>query len=241
MCVKTPSAPHRSYGDGTYFLAWNPRKCIKEDPYFCVMMSTEIKYPVLNLNWRAPGPVFRIDVDYLAAVKEEFSLSAAQNIDTLGNLIARESGDLRMAERRVQEITMRQMEPKVRSASALLWNRPTTRDQITQIHTAGALPHFGREPPDVSGIRGLPYDASKTIDMATKIWKDLLEGRVMSVTSHVAGDDAPVISTPTAMVRKRTPGRTLADDYRAISVLRITYLNCEKRNIRKWSSWMYAR
>ena len=48
------------------------------------------------------------------------------------------------------------------------------------------------------------------------------------VTSHVEGDDAPAIATPTTMAQKRLPGRTLPDDYRVISDLRFTNLHCDK-------------
>ena len=51
---------------------------------------------------------------------------------------------------------------------------------------------------------------------------------VLVVTSHVAGGDAPIISTPTTMVQKRLPGRTTSGDYRVISDLRYPNLFFDK-------------
>ena len=41
--------------------------------------------------------------------------------------------------------------------------------------------------------------------------------------------DVPVIATPTTMVQKRLPCRTLSGDFRIISDLRFTNLYCEKK------------
>ena len=228
MCVKTAVSPDRFYGDGPSNVSWNQWKCTKDEPYMCGMQNVEVRYRLLNASWRIPGPVCPLSTNYLEAVEEEFSLLAVQNVAMLGNRIARDSGDLRLAARRVQEIMMRQMEPQVRSTIALLANQQRVRDQIVQIHTTGALPHLSGEPPDEPRTRGLPYDPTKTVDMAKKIWKDVREGRVLVATSHVAGGVDPVISTPTAMVQKRLRDRTLSDDYRIISDPRFTSLNCVK-------------
>lgn len=117
-------------------------------------------------------------------------MEAAQSVATLGNRIARECGDIRLADRRVQEIEMRKLEHQVRAAASLLRNHPVLRDRMVQLHTIGALPFSQGEPPEEPRPRGLPYDASKTVEMVQKLRKDVGEGRILIVTSHVEGDDA---------------------------------------------------
>ena len=77
---------------------------------------------------------------------------------------------------------------------------------------------------------GLPYDASKTVEMVTKLWKYVREGRVLVITSHVAGSSAPLVATPTTTDQKKLPGRTMSDDFRIISDLRSPNLFCEKND-----------
>lgn len=64
--------------------------------------------------------------------------------------------------------------------------------------------------------------------MVGEIWKDVKEGRVLVITSHVDGKDAPLIATPTTTALERLPGRTLSGDFRIISDLRYPNLFCEK-------------
>ena len=123
---------------------------------------------------------------------------------------------------------MRKLEPQAQSAMILHNDHPVLRDQIAQLHTIGALPFFRWHPPEGPRPSGLPYDESKTVDMVKKIWEDVRQGRVLVITSHVAGNDAPIISTPTKTVQKKLPGRTMSGDFGIISDLRLPNLFCEK-------------
>lgn len=122
----------------------------------------------MNMEWGDPGPCFHSALDYLQNVDVEFSLIAVRTVAALGNRIVRESGDVRLEARRVQEVAMRKLEPQAQADTELLANRPKLRDQIANLHTTGALPHFRGEPPNTPRPSGLPYDASKTIDMVEK-------------------------------------------------------------------------
>ena len=229
-CAKTPYSPGTFYGGNliTEKVAWGRTNCIKDEPYACGMTQGEVSYPLLNMNWRAPGPLFPLAVEYRSAVDVDFSLLAVQNVATLGNRLARESGDVRLAARRVQEIEMRTSEPQVRATATLLRNHPALQGRIAQLHTIGALPFLHGKSPENPMPLGLPYDASKTAEIVQKLWKDVREGRVLISTPHVAGDDAPLISTPTTTVRKRMPDRTMSDDFRIISDLRYPNFSCDK-------------
>ena len=125
------------------------------------MISGEIHFPILNLNWRVPGPLFPLAVEYRNAVGVEFSLLELQNVATLRNRTVRESGDVRLAARRVQVIEMRKLEPQVLSTAAMLQDHPVLRDRISQLRTIGALPFFRGQPPDNPRPSGMPYDSSK--------------------------------------------------------------------------------
>ena len=54
------------------------------------------------------------------------------------------------------------------------------------------------------------------------------EGRVLVITSHVAGSSSPLIATPTTTVQKKLHGRAMSDDFRIISNWRFPNLFCEK-------------
>ena len=177
VCVKTHHAPDAFYGNVTDKTAWNKLACPREIPYSCGMLPDQCNYPIMNMNWRIPGPLFPLAVDYVNSANVEFSLIALQNVATLGNRIARASGDVRLASRRVQEIEMRKSEPHVRSTAALLSNHPTLRGRISQLHTIGALPFSRGQHPDNPRPSGLPYDESKTLELAKKLRKVARERR----------------------------------------------------------------
>ena len=170
-CVQTPYDPETFYGKdiGMGRIACGRTKCIKDEPYACGMMQGVVSYPFLNMNWRVPGPLCPLAVEYRNAVDVEFPLLSGQNVETLGNRLARECGDIRLAERRAQEIEMMKLEPQARSAAALLHNQPALLGGIAQLHTIGALPHFQGKPPETPRHRVLPFDASQTIEIVQKL------------------------------------------------------------------------
>ena len=157
-CIKTPQAPDDFYGSDVLASAWNKVKCPREEPYSCGMAADSMQFPLLNMNWRVPGPLCPLAVEYRKSVTVDFSLTNLQYVATLGNRIVRECGDVRLAARRVQEIEMRSLEPQVRSTAALLQNHPALRDRIAELHTIGALPFFRGRAPDNPRPSGLPYD-----------------------------------------------------------------------------------
>ena len=184
------------------------------------MRTNGPSYPLLDINWRTPGPLCPLAVGYVNAADVDFSLLEVHHVDTPGNRIARECGYIRWAARRAQAIEMRKLESQVEAERSMVENHPQLRDQISQIHTIGALPFFRGQPPVGPRPRGLPYDASRTVDVAKKIRNDVRQGRVFVITPHVDGKDAPLIATPTTTVRKKLPDRTMSGDFRIISDLR---------------------
>ena len=66
--------------------------------------------------------------------------------------------------------------------------------------------------------------------MVEKIWKDVRNGRVLVISSKQAGEDAPILATPTTTAQKRLPDRTLSTDFRIISDLGFPNLSCQKED-----------
>ena len=114
------------------------------------------------------GPTCPVAEKFLEEAKGEFSVNQLQRVTDLGDQLVRETGDVRLAARRVQEIAMRKMEPQVEEAHELLQGHPQLRDEIVQLRAIGALPHFHGEPPETPRPSGLPYDSQKTAEMVMK-------------------------------------------------------------------------
>ena len=91
-----------------------------------------------------------------------------QAVDTLGNQLVRDCEYIRMEARRVQEIEMCEMDPQVQ-ADKLRKHHPDIRDQITQLNTIGALPHFGGSQPPPPRRSGMPYEAKRTAYMVKNL------------------------------------------------------------------------
>ena len=234
LCVKTPHAPECFYGIGSERISRNCAVGPMGVPYLCGVNIGDPTYPLLDKDWRRNGPLQPNAVEYVEAADVGFSLVAVQNVATIGNRVVREcGGEVRYAARCVQEIEMRKLEPQAQSAMTLLHDHPILRDQIVQLHTIGAPPCFRGQPPGGPRPCGLPYDESKTVEMVEKIWKDVRQGRVLVITPHVAGKEAPIIATPTTTVQKKLPDRTMSDDFRIISDLRLPNLFCEKDDYRE--------
>ena len=170
QCIKTPTPPERCHGEGIKGMAWNTINGPRETPYACGVTNSTANYPLLSMDWRVPGPCCPLALGYLQNVDVDFSLNAAQAVATMGNRIVRESGDVRLAARRAQEVEMRKLDPKAQAAKGFLANRPKLRGQIAKLDTIGALPHFRGGPPEVPRPSGLPYGASKTVEMVGWTW-----------------------------------------------------------------------
>ena len=72
-------------------------------------------------------------------------------------------------------------------------------------------------------VRGLPYQNNDTEHctlIAEKFWKDILMERMFVRTTRSVGPSAPVEATPTTMVDKKNPDRTISKDKRMIADLR---------------------
>ena len=185
--VQKLCAPGQFYGSCANDVARNQLVCPKEEPYSCGMAARSTDYPILNMDWRNPGPTCPLAGDFVKNADVEFSPSAVQKMETVGNRLVRQYGDVRLSARTVQEIEMRKIAPQAEAASQLSFRYPDLADNNKNLHTIGALPHFRVLAPENPRPAGLPYDASKTLVMVEEIWSDVRAGRLLVAPSHVPG------------------------------------------------------
>ena len=102
-----------------------------------------------------------------------------------------------MASRQVQEIHMRSIAELAQNARELLSEHPVLGEEIARLRELGAMPHYGGPSPGVVRSSGLPYDNTKTPLMVSKIWKDVMNGRVAVVHSDAINPGVPMLPTPT--------------------------------------------
>ena len=110
-------------------------------------------------------------------------------------------------------------EHQVGGKSALFRKRPALQEGSINCTPSGPS-HFPRGTTRRSKAARTSVRCVKTVEIVQKLRKDVREVRVAIAAPHVAGDNAPLISTPTATVKKRTPGQTIPGDFRLISDLR---------------------
>lgn len=124
----------------------------------------------------ANGTTCPLAGEFLELAKGGFPNEPLQRVESIGDLLVRESGDVRLAARKVHETQMRRMEPQAQSTRELLQGHPQLRIEIVQLQTIGAIPHFRGSEPEAPRPPGLPYDSQKTRDTVGGIWKDAKEG-----------------------------------------------------------------
>ena len=226
--IKCNSVPGGFYGGKENAPRWNQANGT-EDPrdleWPTGTLADRVPFPLLSMDWRFRHDPSPIAYEFLSMADNEFNPGLVTRVAEVGDRIVREhKGEIRLAARQVQEIEMRKMNDQVLAAQELLGFDTDLRNQISQLHTIGALPHFHGQPPEGSRRSGLPYEETKTVGMVEKIWKDVRQGRVLVITSRVAGPESLLIATPTTTAVKKLPDRSISKDFRIISDLRYTNL-----------------
>lgn len=123
--------------------------------------------------------------------------------------IAEKNGDVRHAARKVPEIHMGEISTLVRNARELLMGEPELGEKIARLRELGEVPYYGGPSPGNGRASGLPYDASKTQLMASKLWGDVRKGRVLVVHADAIGAETPTTPTPpTTVVKNRLVERS---------------------------------
>ena len=123
----------------------------------------------------------------------------------------------------LQEIALRQMAPQLSFVSQYKHLIPNQFHWIFHSLTVGVVATYTGGVPVYPRTRGLPYQSSNEqhcLAIGEKFWKDIVTGRMFVCTTGSMGLHAPLEATPTTMVDKKNPDRTISLDKRMIADLR---------------------
>ena len=157
--IKQSATPSRFYGGNTMTSHWNRSwvpSNFAENEWMAGTFEAQPEYPLLDVEWRSNEDTSVTASKFLALAESEFNPSRVKELAELGDVLVEErNGEIRYAARKIQEIEMRKMADQVEAAGLLLKFDPVMRDQVMQIHTRGAMPHFHGKPQ--RGIAGSAY------------------------------------------------------------------------------------
>ena len=182
----------------------------------------------MNNDWRTQTTIDPLAYEYLAISKQPYSHAAVLDALVIGERMVSKFHDVRLVARQIQEIVMRENAPLVENARAFLAFNPTLANRVADLHDRGSMPCYHGEEPSGPRSSGLPYEDSKTEPVIQKMWKDVNKGRILILPSELADRYVKVIPTPTTTAPKKMPDRTLPEDVRIISDLRLPNLFCAK-------------
>ena len=179
-------------------------------------------YPIRNREWRIDGEVDPKAGEYLkcAFSHKTYSPEALADLMERGNDLVARMGDIRDAVRQVQECRLRSGEdlsPNIKEVTHL---PPELGKQVQELCRIGVCPVFRGETPKGERERGLPYSKGLSEEITKKLWKDVVAGRMFICTAKIIGSDPKVLVSPSTLVPKRLPDRTMSSEKRLIADLR---------------------
>ena len=105
---------------------------------------------------------------------------------------------------------------------------PPSVRRIQDYHSRGVLPVYRGGIPTPPRVGGFPYKKRQSFEILTKLWSDVRDGRILiCITKTVTEYDA-IMCTPSTLVAKKLPGRTLSTEMRLISDARLINTFCDK-------------
>ena len=110
-----------------------------------------------------------------------------------------------------------------------MWT-PHLVQKVIGFHTRGAIPVYRGAEPETPRVRGFPYKPGQSFDIVSKIWKDAKAGIILICSTHTVTEYDKIISTPSTLVTKKLPDRTLSTEMRLISDVRLFNNFCDKND-----------
>ena len=147
-----------------------------------------------------------------------------------GDKLNRLSGEVRIAARHVQGINLSERKDLVDGLDAVLRVGPKLVNQVKDFHTRGAMPVYRGLEPANPRVRGFPYKPGQSLDIISKIWSDVSDGRILVCTARTVAEFGRIICTPSTLATKKLPGRTLSTEMRLISDVRLINNFCDKND-----------
>ena len=91
---------------------------------------------------------------------------------------------------------------------------------MQEVCRLGVCPIFRGETPTGKRERGLPYGKGQSEEITKKLRKDVAAGRMFVCSAGTIGSDPKILASPSTLVPKRLPDRTMSSDKRLIADLR---------------------
>ena len=180
------------------------------------------EYPIREKEWRIQGEVKDEAKEFLAlAWGSTFNSETMQQLMDLGDKLVHDcGGEVRDAARHVQEWRLRRGENFEEKIDEVLHLSPDLGEKLKEVHRIGVQPIFRGETPHGERERGLPYARHQSKEIAEKLWKDVSKGRMFMCSAETVGNNPEILSSPSTLVPKRLPDRTLSSDKRLIADMR---------------------
>ena len=159
-------------------------------------------------------------IEYLECVNGDYRADRLDLAIELGSQLVRKLGAFYLASRHVQELKMRELNSTRARVEEKAYLFPAVADALREALRLGVIPPFGEIVTAEQRQRGLPHDKKLTRATVESLWSDVRHGCVMLCRTDVIKREERVEPTPTGMVVKKNPDRTISNKMRMISDLR---------------------
>ena len=189
-------------------------------------------YPIRTVEWRFEGTVNSLAVDFMSqSAGSALDVPTLEKLMKVGDQLLKSTGDIRSALIQVQEHRSRTGEDLISNIEKVKHMAPGLAETLIEFHRVGVRPLFRGDTPEGSRRRGFPHISGQSWEIAQKLWKDVAAGRMFLCTASAIGADACVMATPSILVQKRLPDRTISEDMRLIADLRSVNLYTLERRL----------
>ena len=179
-------------------------------------------YPIRNKEWRLEGDV-DVKAQEFAKCAQSYKTYSPEDLSDLmkrGDELVQQMGDIRDAVCHVQEYRLRISENLLSNMKEVTHLPPVLGRKVQELCRIGACPVFWGETPTGERERGLPYGRGQSGEITKKLRKDVAAGRMFICSARTVGSDPKILASPSTLVPKRLPDRTMSNDKRLIADLR---------------------
>ena len=192
----------------------------------------DASFPLISFNWRG-NLVSKIPTcaqRYLGGINVDFSLANICAVASLGDRLNNLSGEVRISARHIQNLILKKRSHLITGLKCWGGKDPQLVDQIIDYHSRGVIPIYRGGSPPTPRVRGFPYKKQQSMEIMEKLWKDVRNGRMLVCTSRTISEYDQIACTPSTLVTKKMPDRTLSTDMRLISDVRLINNFCDKED-----------
>ena len=187
-------------------------------------------FPLISFNWRGNlvGKISSCAQRYLDGVGVEFNIANVCEVAGAGDRLNNLSGEVRISARHIQGLILEKRSHLITGLKCWRDKDPKLVDQVIDYHSRGVIPVYRGGSPPTPRVRGFPYKKGQSMGIMGKLWKDVRNGRMLVRTSRTISDHDQIVCTPSTLVTKKLPDRTLSTDMRLISDVRLVNNFCDK-------------